>query len=745
LSKINVNLVFKLFVNIFAKTHKSQYIIPNMKQLFFLTLIFSSTQTIKAQNVALASARKDSLGVFIGDMRATERMENVGTARKFAMVQLKKNLDVLEKGKPNNVFADERDITSQDRNLNTDTYAMYIARLDKKYKNDVRTIETDNIRDIFQIEQKSEIKRRLSGVVSAQCFNNKNDGQFIKLRDLDGDEVIGFPLESFKGNPRYGLVENYHQGFARIKKDQVFGFLNLCGDESIPCQYDKAEPFNDGKALVKKFDWYYVDVYGNESEALENVTEARSLKFGISIAKFKNGKVALIDNNFDVSKKPISDLFDGIEPFNGELYKVRNGKLYGLIKIDGTLKIDVAYDNLNPAAESAKWMIIEQNKKVGLMDTDGNIKIKPNYEYINSFSVDPSIAPNLTLGFAKDEAGVRLVDFKDLRTSKVYTSISEFNKYGLAIIRDGKNSGYINTDLKVVIEPIYKTLGNFNQYGLASACKDIAPNVTKCGYIKFDGSELIPLQYDEVSNFKKYGMVVVSETVKNCSQPSGTCRVDMVFDKSGNMVIGKTNEAAPIGIRYAVTDTILNQTFVVIRSYVPKGNDEKLEYNLVDRYSFKRVTPQSYEYIKKFDSNLMIPVMKDGRWGLIDTTGKVVAKPAYKDIMLPTEGLYGVRFENNKYGFIDKKGKIQVGFDYDEVRPFNNGLSIVSKGVDKLGVINRFNAKIAPCAFREVNILPATKQFELVDAASNKFILNSNGDCVTNCAKFDEIRKQANQ
>ena len=96
-----------------------------------------------------------------------------------------------------------------------------------------------------------------------------------------------------------------------------------------------------------------------------------------------------------------------------------------------------------------------------------------------------------------------------------------------------------------------------------------------------------------------------------------------------------------------------------------------------------------------------------------------------------------VKYENNKYGFIDKKGKVQIAFDYDEVRPFNNGLAIVSKGSGKLGIINRYNAKIAPCYFTEINILPSSKQFELIDTNNNKFILNQTGDCVTNCTQFD--------
>lgn len=737
------NLVVDFSKILTPKYHNS---LTPMKRIFLTSsLIFTTYGLLAQQGTLTASARKDSSGIFIGDMRATELVESIGIARKFALTNLKKNLDNLDKNAKNNILADAG--SNNDLNLTSDIFATYLSRLDKKYKGDVRSIETDNIRDIFQIEQKSEIKKRHSSVVSAQCLSNKNDGKFIKLNDLDGEEIIGYPLESFKGNSRYGLIENYHQGFARIKKDQVFGFLNYCGDEVIPCQYEKAEPFNDGKALVKKFDWYFVDVYGNESDALENIVDVKALKLGISIAKFKNGKQALIDNNYDLSKKTISEFYDEITTFNNELFRVRIGKTFGLIKIDGTTKIDAIYNNISATTNQGKWMIIEQAKKVGLMDSEGNIKMKPSFESIMNITLDPSIGSNANIGIAKDEVGIRLIDFKDLKTSKAYSSIGEFNKYGLAPIKDGKYVGFINTELKVVIETAYSILGTFNQYGLVSACKMNANGTNKCGYIRYDGSEIVPINFDEVANFNKFGLVVVKENAKNCSIPSGSCRVDMIYDKNGSLVIGKTNEVAPVGIKYITTDTIFNGNFNVVKTLNPlkDGDDMPLEYNLVDRNSFRRVTQQSYASIRKYDSNLLFPVLKDAKWGLIDTSGKVIAKPAYKDIMISTEGLYGVKFDNNKYGFIDKKGKVQIAFDYDEVRPFSNGLSIVSKGVNKLGVINHFNAKIAPCYFAEVNILIATKQFELLDASGNKFILNSNGDCVTNCTKFDEIRKLANQ
>ncbi len=713
-----------------------------MRKLFTLTLLFTTATSVFAN---ANPSRLDSSRVFIGNMQVGERMESMDIARKNVILTLRRDLESLEKNAKSTIFTELSNL-SKENVINADGYAAMLAKLDKKYKADAKTIETDNIRDIFQIDQKSDIKRRHSNVISAQCFNSKTEGVFFKMKDYSNDEIVSFPLETLKGNSRYGLVENYHQGFARIKKDQVFGFLNFCGDEIIPCQYEKAENFNDGKALVKKFDWYFVDMYGNESDALENVIDAQTLRSGISIAKFKNGKMALIDNSYDVSKKPLSDFFDEISNFNKDLLRVKQGKGYGLIKLDGSIKIDPIYDNLNPAAEHGKWMIIEQNKKMGLMDTEGNIKIKPSFSQIMPLALDPNLGFTASLGIAKDEMGVHLVDFNDLRTSKTYQTIGDFNKYGLAPIKDGKYLGFINTDLKVVIEPIYRTLGTFNQYGLVSACKDGVNGSLRCGYLQNDGTEVIPLKFDEVANFNKLGLVVVRENAKNCSLPSGNCKVDMVYDKSGILVIGKTNEAAPIGIRYATTDTLFNNSYIVIKTFTPiSNNDEELEYNLIERNSYHRITNTGYKSIRKYDSNYLFPVMKDGKWGLIDTSGKVLAKPTYKEMMYSTEGLYGVKFDNNKYGFIDKKGKVQIAFDYDEVRPFNNGLSIVSKGPGKLGVINRFNAKIAPCYFTEINILPATKQFELIDNIGSKFILNSNGDCVTNCTRFDEIRKLANQ
>lgn len=102
---------------------------------------------------------------------------------------------------------------------------------------------------------------------------------------------------------------------------------------------------------------------------------------------------------------------------------------------------------------------------------------------------------------------------------------------------------------------------------------------------------------------------------------------------------------------------------------------------------------------KAQDVESLIPIRLDGKWGYIDTTGKMVIEPQY-DVLPGTETEsdfddfpfmvhrqeedYGdttdleTIFENNKYGFADKKtGKIVIKPQFDEVGVFHNGFSVV--------------------------------------------------------------------
>ncbi len=321
-------------------------------KIFTTYTLFFLTSICYAQTDFLS----ESSNIITQDRNILDSYNNVGTVRKLVFNLIKSRYEASEKGK--NILLDLADYNNEET-LSPEKFSVFVTRLEKKFKNDIKSIETDNVRDVFQFDQKSEIKKKLSEIVSAISLVNKTEGKFVKTLDLDGQEIISFPIESFKKNSRYSFIENYRQGFSRIKKDQVYGFVNISGDEAIPCQYEKADFFNDGKAIVKKTNWYFVDIYGAQSEVLENIADARALKNGIYIATFKDGKMGLIDNNYDVSKKTLTgDYFDNIEQVSPNFLKVKRGTFYGLLKLDGTTKIEPKYTSLTFVGTASNNYII---------------------------------------------------------------------------------------------------------------------------------------------------------------------------------------------------------------------------------------------------------------------------------------------------------------------------------------------------------------------------------------------------
>jgi WG containing repeat len=595
----------------------------------------------------------------------------------------------------------------------------------------LEALNKDEVNDKLQMRELNECISALNILKSATCLTDKNSGTYSNQNDLEGREIVAYNLGELKGNARYGFVEAFREGYARIKKDQVFGFLNYCGDETITCQYEMAQPFNNGRALVKKVDWYFVDANNKESDVLPNVVDAMALKYGVSIARFKDNKFAMIDNRYDVTKAPISEKYDEIMQLKGtDVYKVKIGSRMGLINLRGEVKLDVNYDNIEPTNLGYIYKITK-NGKIGYINNEWRVQFVPSFDEVGDLDKNG-------IAVAKEGSRFRMISFRTFQRSEVYNQIVPFGNTKITIYQgDGGLYGLLNTEFKEVLPPQYSSISAFNQFGLAEACK----LEKKCGYINEQGIEVISPVYEEISGFNSHGLVVVSELTKDCAK-SKNCRTDIVYNKNGQVIIAKAteNEFNSMKIRYEL-DTILHSNkFAVVKMFI----DEKPEgFHLIDAKTYRLITPMAYNNITPYDANGIFRVKKGDKWGMIDTLGTVILVPTYKEIKKGAEGYYAVKNEEGKYGFIDKKSKFVIPFEYDEVKFFRKGHCVVSKGKDKWGLINHFNAKTIPTYFKSVVVKEAT--YELMDDKGDVYIVDDKGYCqIQNCTKFEEIRKKAN-
>ena len=111
----------------------------------------------------------------------------------------------------------------------------------------------------------------------------------------------------------------------------------------------------------------------------------------------------------------------------------------------------------------------------------------------------------------------------------------------------------------------------------------------------------------------------------------------------------------------------------------------------------------------KLSSLELLPFEKNEKWGLINKTGKVYLKPFYDEIGLFHEDLAIIGL-NDKYGFINKSKKKVIPIKFDGVSDFEFNRSIVEID-EKYGMINRAGAYILNPVYNDLGTIQENKMY----------------------------------
>lgn len=195
--------------------------------------------------------------------------------------------------------------------------------------------------------------------------------------------------------------------------------------------------------------------------------------------------------------------------------------------------------------------------------------------------------------------------------------------------------GYINTEGKMVIEPIFLEAMTF-QEGMAAVeiCEKRMFSSKKCkwGYINKTGAIVIEAEYDKVLEF--------SEGLAEVQKCKGENCLWGIIDKDGNWV-------------------------------------KKPEYIMISRFSegLAAVTTDPAFFDYPFDAKFVF----------INHKGHVVIDGKFKNVRNFSDSLAAANFDN-KWGFINKKGEIVIEPMFDEVGPFREGFAHYSNTIFAPGV-----------------------------------------------------------
>ncbi|MCK5741492.1 MAG: WG repeat-containing protein [Chlorobi bacterium] len=342
-------------------------------------------------------------------------------------------------------------------------------------------------------------------------------------------------------------------------------------------------------------------------------------------------------------------------------------------KLTALIAILLAFGAFQTQASKTLYPFVNQDK-VGFIDSSGKIVIPATYETdvsteialkdndnIPSFDnlddlrfqegrvMIPIIKKSKFFGIfniTQDEYNIVVADDGTTVSNLGIEEVGEF-KNGLAPAKMPRltynyendcNYGFVDVDMKMVIEPEYAYAAEFSD-GMALVMRD-----DLYGYINNKGETLIEHKYRDANNFSDGLASVLIGYKLGYINKAGDQVIDAKFDVAGQFKHGTAKVFINGGYRFI---------------------DKKGNY----------INSEVYESASDFCCGLA-SVMKNGKYGYIDPSGKTVIPMQYVDAGSFGCGLAKVK-QDGKWGYINRSGEFVISPRYDFCRDFNCNMAIV--------------------------------------------------------------------
>jgi len=397
-------------------------------------------------------------------------------------------------------------------------------------------------------------------------------------------------------------------------------------------------------------------------------------------------------------------------------------------------------------AQSETYKRISGKNTWGFVNQNGDTIIPLNrYKFLNPIDDENMIFAQLKngkYGFINIHQDT-LISFK-------YDGMGVFGQGQLAPASLNGKYGYINRKGEVKIPFQYENKSYFYNSGLAIVKKE-----GKFGFINMNGEEIIPIEFETVDQSIYDTIVTVSKNSKWAFySKKGIRKTDFKYDE-----IVKTY----IKVDERTKNTLFGNGLVLVKT------ENKTAYLNSD---LQEIVPfGTYEITKPFLNNLGI-IANNGKYGIIDTLGRVVLPLKYDFIEHPSEysnesELFAVhngkdiqlldkranpitefnikelewdRYKTNESyqryfvltnssgmaGTVSDKGVTEIPFDYQKIEPFDGRSATFAKRDGKFGLINYLGQVQYPFEFEEV-ISGSYSDYFIATKSGNYGMIDKNG------------------
>lgn len=470
-------------------------------------------------------------------------------------------------------------------------FVCYTENKDTKVFNEKNEEILSNYHDVSAIRLKK---------IESQFMYEKS---VLVYRDADKYGLIDFSGKKIT-EPIYGQIDSlgFKEGELLVEQNGKYGVINIKGTNLVQIKYETiiADGYYTEKDKYDKtgyivgiktdegYRYGYLDVDGNglletEYNDVARIVDANEDE-NIYLLASKNGQYGVYKNRTQLINHEYQSIF---YDKNVKLFVVEKSKKYGIVDKEGNKIVDIKYSQIDI---SGKYLYAKQKdgtvdvldttgKKVEMSADEAKIEVADGKYLIGINNIDGKTKYGI---LDKDEN--KLVDLK-------YTYISYlFDDYFVASNEQGK-LGIINIKDETKVDFSYDSIQKLRNGNLIQAIKNDDNSI-----------EIYSEKLDKIYTCNNYKIQYEGDYVRVSNQEK-----NVYIDKDGKIVENK--QVYPNNELYAVSNEGK-------WGFEDKNNQIKVEC--------------VYDQVTEFNEYGFAGIMKDGKWGVIDSKGNVIQEPTYE-------------------------------------------------------------------------------------------------------------------
>ena len=419
----------------------------------------------------------------------------------------------------------------------------------------------------------------------------EKDGKY-GIISIDGKKIT---------NPVYEEIDTlqYKEGEFVIKKDNKYGVMNMNGYVIINPEYDniKADAYysidtgykNDGYIVSNTtnegYRYGYIDNEGNKIlDANYNDLYRLNYEGEIYLICAENGRYGLSNKD----KNIIPNEYQTITYIEGDdICLVQKGKKYGIITLEGSMILQVRYNQIDINGDYI--YTTDENSEKKVYDKKGNeVQVNANTT-ISTIKENPDY--KIYIETINEATSYSIYQGENKITNGNYNYIGYLSNNYYIASRQNEKLGVIDQNENVKLEMKYDTIRKIDGTNLVEA------DIQSTNTIEIYNNNLEKIA--EMNN--------ATLTVKNNYIKLSSSEETKYFDLDGNE---KQN-----------TEIFPENTIFAKSQNGKWGFVDKNGQVIID-YQYDEVTEQN-EYG-------FAGIKKDGKWGIVDKNGKIIVEPIYE-------------------------------------------------------------------------------------------------------------------